>query len=807
MKGLILIVMALLAVHVSFAQELVSVTGSVTQSSTGDPVPYATVSVLSADSSLITGTISDASGRFKLQVEKGSYSFLFQFVALESRTLQVDAKSRNSIDLGIVALEEASTQLDEIVVQGERTQMELNLDKKVYNVGKDLSNLGGTASDILDNLPSVAVDVEGNVELRGSSNVQVLIDGKPSGLIGLSSTDALSQLQGNMVETVEIITNPSARYDAAGMSGIINIILKKDKKKGVNGSLQVNTGAPHNHGVSLNANFRRDWINFFVNYGANYRQNPGGGSGIQTFDFPDTSYTTRLDRQSVRGGLSNNLRFGADLFLGEKTTLTTSFLYRYSDGENRTDLTFEDVDTNGELLNYTLREDTEAEGDENLEYSLNLTRKFDRKGQKFTADIQFQNNFEMENSDIVQFEGSNEIEALPLLFQRVGNEEGERRLMLQSDYIQPLGAKGKLEIGYRSTLRNIRNLYGVEEQDVTGVYVPLDTFSTNFAYDEDVHAGYFIMSNEIGQFSWQAGLRVENTVIAAELRESNTELNWNYTNFFPSFFTTYNLPSENQIQLSYSRRINRPRFRELNPFSSFSDNRNFRVGNPNVQPEFTDSYELGYLQNLAKATLYYGVYYRYTTDLIQRVTLEPNESGQRVSIPENIGTAEAIGLELNASNEFADWYRVSGNFNFFQRETRGSIGDSISLAATAVTFTTRLSNNFKFKNLFDGQVNLNYRAPENRPQGRRLSITSLDLGVSKDVMSGNGTFSISVRDVFNSRKYRSETVLPNFYEESTWQRRRGPQAILTFTYRLNQKKRPERRGNREGYQVDEGGFS
>jgi outer membrane receptor protein involved in Fe transport len=791
-----------------YAQSSMTIEGKIVEESSGDPVPFATVTLLTKDSSLVSGTITDGSGDFRLKVEKGYFNLQVQFVAMETRVISIEPTTGTLLNLGKIGLFEASTQLEELVIQGERTQMELNLDKKVYNVGKDLSNLGGSASDILDNLPSVTVDVEGNVELRGSSNVQVLIDGKPSGLIGLSSTDALRQLQGNMVETVEIITNPSARYDAEGMSGIINIILKKEKKKGINGSLQLNTGVPHNHGVSLNANFRRDWINFFVNYGVNFRQNPGGGSGFQKFAFPDTSYTTNLERNSDRGGLSNNLRFGADFFLGENTTVTTSFLYRFSDEENRTDLTFEDFDSNNELLNYTLREDREEEGDENLEYTVNLSRKFQRKGQKLTADIQFQNNFETENSNIIQLEGPNDQEAIPLIFQKVGNEEGERRLMLQSDYIHPFGAKGILEIGYRSTLRNIRNIYGVEEQDEVGVYVALDTFSTNFAYDEDVHAGYFIVSNEIGKFSWQTGIRVENTSIAAELRESDTQLNWNYTNFFPSFFTTYSLPSENQLQLSYSRRINRPRFRELNPFSSFSDNRNFRVGNPNIQPEFTDSYEFGYLQNLAKATLYYGVYYRYTTDLIQRVTLEPNELGQRISIPENIGTAEAIGLELNASNEFADWYRISGNFNFFHRETRGSIGDSISLAAKAVTFTTRMSNNFKIKDVLDGQINLNYRAPENRPQGRRLSITSLDLGISKDILSGNGTFSISVRDVFNSRKFRSETVLPNFYEQSTWQWRKGPQAIVTFTYRLNQKKRTERRGGGRGeYQGDEGGFS
>lgn len=781
--------------------------GKIVDGENQEPVSYATVSVLNPDSSLVTGALSDGEGSFRLKVDPGTYTLKIQFVSYETKTLsgvEVTAGQNNS--LGVISMKVSQKQLDEVIVEAERTQMQLNLDKKVYNVGKDLSNLGGTASDILDNLPSVTVDVEGNVELRGSTNVQILIDGKPSGLVGLSSTDALRQLQGNLIETVEIITNPSARYDAEGMSGIINIILKKDKKKGVNGSFQANTGWPHNHGGSFNINFRRDWINFFVNYGINYRQAPGNGGGIQEFNLADTTYTTDLDRSHLRGGISNNVRFGADIFINDKNTITTSFLYRYSDEENDTELSFQDFDINDNPINYTLREDLEKEGDENLEYSINWTKKFDRKDHKLTADIQYQDNNEIERSEIVQSEGPNRGELTPELFQKVRNEEGEKRLMIQSDYIQPFNEKAKFEAGFRSTFRDIKNIYTVDEQDDSGEYVPLDTFYTDFAYDENVHAVYGIVSNEYDKFSWQAGLRMEYTDINAELEESDDQLKWQYANFFPSAFLTYKLKNENQLQLSYSRRINRPRFRELNPFSSFTDNRNFRVGNPELQPEFTDSYEFGLLQNVRNSTLYYGIYYRYTKDLIQRVSLEPNEQGQRVSIPQNIGFARALGIEVNASQEFTDWYRVSGNFNFFRNETVGMVGDTIDLGAEAITFTTRISNNFKFQDVLDGQVNINYRAPQDMPQGRRLSITSVDLGFSRDILSNNGTLSLSVRDLFNSRKWRSITELPTFYEESTWQWRRGPQFILTFTYRLNQKKQRGRGDRGDGDFGDDGGF-
>jgi outer membrane receptor protein involved in Fe transport len=589
------------------------------------------------------------------------------------------------------------------------------------------------------------------------------------------------------------------------MSGIINIILKKDKKRGVNGSFQVNTGWPHNHAASVNMNFRRDWVNLFVNYGIEYDQNPGGGNAFQEYRLQDTTFTTRQNRDHLRGGLSNNVRFGADFFLGEKSTLTTSFLYRYSNEENDTDLSFTDFNANGQLERYTLRNDIEIEGDENLEYAINYTRRFKREGHKLTADVQFQRNFETEDSDIVEISGPNRNEIISEQLQRVSNAEGEDRWMIQSDYIQPFGDGAKFETGFRFTLRNIDNEYLVEEQNDAGEFAELDTFTTDFSYNENVYAGYAILSKEYDRFSWQGGLRMESTDITGRLEEIDRDLAFNYTNFFPSAFLSYKLRNTNELQLSYSRRINRPRFRALNPFSSFTNNRNFRVGNPELQPEFTDSSEFGMLQNLESGTFYYGVYYRYTTDLIQRVQLEP-DGIETVRTFENIGFARALGFELNVANDFTKWYRVSGNFNFFRNQVSGSyiLADStVDLGAEAITFTTRINNNFKFEGLFDGQLNINYQAPRNEAQGRRLSITSVDMGVTRDVFQKNGTLSLSVRDIFNSRKWRNITDIANYYEEGEWQWRRGPQFVVTLTYRLNQQKsrgrdRGEGRGDFDG---------
>ena len=320
-----------------------TISGKVTDEATGSPLQFANVAVFQEqDSSLVTGGVTQADGSFNIKIAPGDYYVRIQFVTYSPKIFSGIKINRNNPNqnFGEIILAPANTELEEIVVQAERTQMQLQLDKKVYNVGKDLSNLGGSASDLLANLPSVSVDVEGNVELRGSTSVKVLIDGKPSGLVGLSSTDALRQMQGNMIETVEIITNPSARYDAEGMAGIINIILKKDTRKGVNGSFQVNTGWPHNHGASVNMNLRRNWVNFFVNYGIDYRKAPGIGETLQRFPQAGPDEVARTDQYTdrLRGGISNSVRFGSDFFLNDKTSITTAFLYRYSDELNESDI-------------------------------------------------------------------------------------------------------------------------------------------------------------------------------------------------------------------------------------------------------------------------------------------------------------------------------------------------------------------------------------------------------------------------------------------------------------------------------------
>ncbi|MEQ9306081.1 MAG: outer membrane beta-barrel protein, partial [Marinoscillum sp.] len=337
----------------------------------------------------------------------------------------------------------------------------------------------------------------------------------------------------------------------------INIILKKERQKGLNGSFQVSTGYPHNHGVGINMNFRKKWVNFFVNYGANLERAPGTSYTNQQFFRGDSTFYTDQVYDRSRGGFSNNFRVGADFNVGENSTLTGSFLYRFSNDLNFNDLTIEDFDSNRDLRLYTLREDREEELDKNQEYSLNYVRDFKRKDHKLTANIQYQDNYENEVSDITQNVGLSASNIDSTLYQNVDNVQGEERLMLQLDYVLPFGDKSKMEAGYRSTLRNVYNDYLVEESPNGESFTELDTFTFDFLYQEYVHAFYGIVSDEMDKFSWQVGLRAEISDIETEISGVTENKQYNYTNFFPSAFLTYKIKGLSQLQLSYSRRINR----------------------------------------------------------------------------------------------------------------------------------------------------------------------------------------------------------------------------------------------------------
>ncbi len=782
----------------------IRIKGQVVAAVNGQALDFATVSLfLKCDSSLVTGTITNETGLFTLEARPGQYYATVEFLSFER--LVIDdielERGQQDLDLGQIRLKEDVTMLQEIEVVAEKSTMELKLDKRVFNVGKDLSNAGGNAAEILDNVPSVTVDIDGNVSLRGSENVRILIDGKPSGLVGISGNDALRQMQGSMIDRIEVVTNPSARYDAEGEVGIINIILKKGIKQGVNGAFGLTAGHPDNYGASYNLNLRQEKINLFSNFGINYRNNDGGGNSYQQLVNSDTAFYYDSQRSHERRDLSANIQLGMDWYLNDKNILTASGLYRRSLGDNTSLLQYRDYDRNAVLINTTRRDNDEEETQNVVETALSYQKLFDRKDQKWTVDVKY---FLNDDTELADYDEISDAENAVLLLQRSRNTEDERNFLFQTDYTHPFGENGMLEAGLKATLRGIENDFLVEEQNDANEWVALPSFDDQLGYDENIYAAYVMGGTKIDKLSFQLGLRAEYSDITTTLLASNTRNTRNYLNWFPSAHFSYEISEVRQVQLSYSRRLSRPNFRYLLPFTGLSDSRNNRVGNPDLNPEYTHSIELGYLNYFPKGSLLSSVYYRHRTGEIERIRIL-NDDGTTLSFPINLATQNAYGLEFSLTYDIAKWWRTNANFNFYRAISEGEY-EGQRLYSDTYTMSSRATSKITLFKSLDVQASVNYRAPQNEPQGRRLAVWSADLGLAKDVMKKRGTLTLSARDLFNTRKWRSITEFDDYYATSEFQWR-SRQIVLSFNYRLNQqKKRNEREREGDGGGNEDMGF-
>ena len=784
--------------------------GKILDSSSETPLEYATVTLFSSrDSSMVSGGVTDLDGNFSFESRPGRFFAKVEFISYQSKVIEniVLSPKTPENDLGIIKLDGDAAVLAEVEVRAEKSQMQMSLDKKVFNVGKDLASRGGTAADILDNVPSVEVDIEGSVSLRGSENVRILVDGKPSGLVGVGDVNGLRTIPANLIDRIEVITNPSARYEAEGMSGIINIVLRKDKKGGLNGSFDLNVGYPESFGTAINLNYRKNKVNLFANFGINYRLNPGSGFNFQERTLGDTLYILDQKRNHERTGWSKSIRLGLDFFADKYSTFTGSFLLKKSDEDNETIVSYRDyideVSSDG-LQRITERTDDEKEDETNWQYSLNYKRTFDRKGQELTASYQYQDNGEVENSNYREVYFPEEGAApLPEEFlQRSENDEGEKRSIIKVDYLHPFSKDGLFEIGLQTSRRDIRNDFTVGEYR-NGEWNPIDSLTNDFIYDENIYAIYVSLGNKHNKFSYQFGLRGEYSDVTTELVQTDEVNPRDSFNLFPTAHISYELAGQNSLQLSYSRRINRPRFWFLNPFFTFSDDRNQFSGNPNLNPQFTDSYELAYIKYWDKASLSSSIYFRDSRGTIQRIQQradEVNEEGETVTLtrPENLNGRKSYGLEFTASYSPQKWMRFNGNVNFFRSKTDGT-NFARDFEAEATSMSGRVTAMITALKKTDFQIRCNYRAPRNTVQGRNQSVTSVDVGASRDILKNKGTLTLSVRDLFNSRRRRSERFLEDFYSQSAFQWR-ARSVNLSLNYRLNQRKKRKGRSGGGGYQ-------
>lgn len=768
-----------------------TVQGTVLDGASSAPVGFASVAIYdSQEKSLVDGNITDDDGKFEIELPFGTYYAIVEFMGFDPVTTAVFEISRDNRrhHLGTIQITSSTADLDEVVVQGERTKMELSLDKRVFNIGQDLANAGGTATDILMNLPSVTVDPEGNVRLRGSDNVRILIDGKPSGLVSFKGSSGLQQLSASMIETVEVITNPSARYEAEGMAGVINIVLKKENTQGFNGSFEVITGTPTNLGLAANLNYRHNKINWFINYGVAHRRLPFNSTLYQEIYTEEGTQILKQENDGVVESLNNNVRAGLDYFFNEKSILTGSYMLRRSDAHRVLDIQYNDyLNRENNMLSYTQRRQVEDEKEPNSEANLTYKRSFGQKGHELSAGITYLDYWENSDQLYTQYTflpDGTEQPALDVVQTSV-NDEFERQWLFQLDYTKPIGTEGNLEAGVRSSFRNMENDFNVSEKTESGDFVALPGMDDIFLYQENIHAVYGILGNKTNKFSYQAGLRAEITDVETTLVRADETNPRDYVNLFPSAHVTYTVNPDNSFQVSYSRRVRRPFYNDLSPFVTFSDSRNFFSGNPDLEPEFTNSYEMGHIKYFDKASLFSSLYYRSTTDKIDRIRTVDEEGDSR-TITQNLLSEKSMGIEFTGDYTPNDWWKMDLNVNLFHANIDGS---NILDDYTAKTFSwfARYSSRFNFNNGVELQLRGNYEARQKTAQGVRKSLTYADLSASKDVLKGRGTLILNVMDVFNSRRNRYISEGPGFYTVGDGQQR-VRQINLTLNYRIKQSK-------------------
>lgn len=785
--------------------------GKVIDMETDGPLEYATVSLFnSQDSTLVTGVITDSKGNFSLKAKPGKYYVVLQFIGYESKTININLK--NNISLGDIVLRPDSALLEEVEVVAEKSTMTMTLDKRVFNVGKDVSSTAGNAIEVLDNIPSVNVDVEGNVSLRGDSGVQILVDGKVSGLAGVSTQDALRSLQADMIEKIEVVTNPSVRYDAEGTAGIINIVLKKDKRKGFNASVDLRGGFPvqwgekffkedfpFQTGLGASVNYRFKKFNVFANYNFNYRDDISDGYTLTEYYNGDYDYdptienhddATQITEQLTyrnRNRKGHNVRGGFDYYFTDNDILTFSTMFRQSKGHNLPSVTYIDNFPFENIQNFSRRTENWYNDRPMMEYTLSYDKYFGSKDNSLKASVRYFNNSDTEWSDIVdaefltQDDMDNDIPSLSIN-QHTQTQENQENLQATVDFVHRYGFS-VVELGGKYTGRWINNNMMVTENGIT-----LEDYTHDFDYNQQVAALYGSYGREFGRFSGQIGMRYEFTLIDTYLKGTNSGNNQNYHDIFPTGHLNYSLTEVDQIQASYARRIRRPWYGQMAPFHSFNDDRNIRTGNPELKPVYTDSYEFSYLRFWEKGNINFTTYYRHSTDVIRQFTTVIDDISY--SRPENFGISDDYGVELVASLDIFKWWNINGSINFFKSNT---VGDWNNRHYTTDSYNTfaRLVTKFRIKNVCDLQITGRYMGPREEPLGYRDANYWCDFAASRDVFNKNATISLNIRDVFGSRQHGGESWGDNFwqYSESTWS---TTSVTLNFNYRINQQQNKRR---------------
>lgn len=776
--------------------------GKLVDASTKKPVPYASVALLKLrDSSVVTGMLTKENGEFSLEsLPLGTFNMRISFMGYETiyRKIAISPQTFDQ-DLGNIRFKADAKLLSTVEVTGQKSAFQMGIDKKVFNVERNLTSVGGTATDVLKNVPAVNVDIDGNVTVRNASP-NIFVDGKPSTL-------TLDQIPADAIESVELITNPSAKYDAEGMSGIINIVLKKNKRAGINGMLMAGAGTGDKYNGGGNINIRQGKVNFFANYMINSQRFWGDGTTDRTNFINGGTSNLHQESDSRSSPRFQFGRIGLDYYLDNRNTISVSQNIVDGNFKNFEDLTstFNKGDSMSSRLN-----DSKF-GFRNYTTQLGFKHTFAEPNREWTADFNYNRSSNDRNGSFLS--QPVDINNMPLAQSsyQTNNSDGHTTfLVMQTDYTDPIGKNGKLEAGLKTTLRNYSSVYNVYDEDTTtGEFHFNNLLSNDYKYKEQIYAGYLNYAGTRGNFGYQAGLRVEQYVYSGEIPSEGMKFKPTKATpgFFPSVYLSQKMKNDQELQLNYSRRVTRPNFFQLIPYRDYTDPLNQREGNPNLRPEYTNSVELSYVKNWKTANFLGTVYYRNTNNLISAIST-PIGTDTLLTSFTNANNNNNYGAELTLKNTFFKIWDLTTNVNLYQTELSYS-QDKKDYKNSNFSWMAKINSELKLPSNFTLQISGNYQAPTIAlpsgggggggrgggggggfgmvpvsAQGTIKGMSSVDAGLKKDFLKNKtASLTLAVSDIFNTRQYELNQAAPAFVQD--YIRKRESRILrLTFTYRF-----------------------
>lgn len=772
-----------------------SINGVVVNESTGNPVEYANIVIYrKRDSSMATGTVTDVNGTFLMEkVPYGFYTLVADFIGYEKtvkRGVLVVPRNPN-VDVDEIQIKPAVLNLDEVEIKADKLAIEYKIDKKVVNVNQDLQSASGTAADVLENTPSVEVDIEGNVKLRGSSNFTVLINGRPGILQG---SDALQQISASQIENIEVITNPSAKYDPEGTAGIINVIMKEKKDNGLTGVFNVGIGTRDKYKADFLLNYKVG--DFSIYGGLDYRDDDyhmTRETDRETYSADTTYFYKSIGNRTMhRGGIKGNLGF--DWYINEKTTLglkgeygTFEFGFK-GDGKN------EEWKNPADSTLYYLSRSNLTRPRDYYGINLNLSHDFDNNGHRLIGNIHWSDRWgdsEDESLEWLTDEYYN-IKGDPLKSFRTTEDETSQDFRVQLDYTRPFSEVSKLEAGFQSNI-DVENQNYFFEDYVLGVgWVENKEFSSIMDFKRNIHAAYVTYHDEFLGFGYLLGFRGEYTYRSITDEAINKTYKLDRLDYFPSIHISRQLKSDNQIFASYSRRINRPRGRNLDPFKIYIDKNNIRQGNPDLKPEYVDSYELGWMKRFGNSFLSVEGYYRLKKNAFTRV-FKSEDQGVVLHTTENLNKEHSSGAEIMLNKKFGRKATLVLGGNVYYYKLQGEV-ESATVDKENVSWNSRMMATYKVFSSTRIQVMMGYRGGRKTAQGDYKGRLMSSLAIRHDFLKDRATATLQIRDLTAGMK-RDFTASTDVLYEHTIMKRESPMVNLTLSYRLKnykkEKVRPE----------------